>query len=229
LLAKQELAREVMVELAKVRLQREEGLVGYLYVDGHVREYSGQEDLAKTYSTVRHVPVAATTDTWVADRRGDPVLLVTSQVNEHLTQTLEPVLKDVRGVIGEGTRATVIFDRGGWSAQLFARLVEEGFDIITYRKGKSLDVPEGEFTKVSFAPEGQQVTYWLHDRGEVRVGAEEVQWKDGKTSPLWMRQVTRLNRDSGHQTKALTTRPDLLTRRGEVLAGWGVDISHVPF
>src|SRR5512136_1495383 len=117
--------------------------------------YSGKEDLAKTYSTVRHMPVEATTDTWVADRHGDPVLLVTSEVNEHLSQALEPVLAEVRRLIGAETRATVIFDRGGWSPQLFARLVEEGFDIITYRKGRSADAPPDEFVEVTFAPEGK--------------------------------------------------------------------------
>jgi Transposase protein len=209
LLAKQELAREVMLELGKVRLEQQESLVGYLYLDGHVREYSGKEDVAKGFSMRRHRPVRAATDTWAADRNGDPLLVVTSQVNEHLTQVLEPVLAEVRDLVGPEERVTVIFDRGGWSPQLFARLIDDRFDIITYRKGYSRDVPVKRFVEVKHKVDGKEVTYRLHDRKDVRVGAEQVVWKDGTPGPLMMRQVTRLNADTARQTKVLTTRRDI--------------------
>lgn len=208
-LAKQGLAREALLELSKLRLEREESMVGYLYLDGHVREYSGKEDLAQAYSTLRNQPVRATTDTWVADRHGDPILLVTSQVNEHLTQTLEAVLADVRGLVGEKRRVTVIFDRGGWSPQLFARLIDAGFDLITYHKGRSRDLPKRSFHKETFAAEGGPVSYELHDQDQVQVGAGAVEWKGGEKRPLLMRQVTRLKRSTGHQTQVLTTRRDI--------------------
>lgn len=209
LLANRELAREVMLELAKVRLEQQDQLVGYLYLDGHVREYSGKEDVAKGFSMRRHRPARATTDTWAADRHGDPLLLVTSEINEHLTQVLEPVLAQVRDLVGPDERVTVIFDRGGWSPQLFARLTEGGFDIITYHKGHSADLPVRRFRKVEYRVDGHEVTYRLHDQEDVRVGAEDVLWKDDKTRPLLMRQVTRLNVDTGRQTKVLTTRKDI--------------------
>ncbi len=202
-------AREVMHKLAQARIEQQEDLLGYLYVDGHVRVYRGKYDLAKGYSTQRHMPVRATTDTWANDRNGDPVLLVTSEINEGLTKALEPVLGEVRALAGEGRKVTVIFDRGGWSPRLFVDLIRDGFDIITYRKGKSGDLAEESFEKRTATIEGQQVSYWLCDQAEVPVGKSKLDWGDGKPRPLRMRQVTRLNRQTGHQTKVLTTRRDI--------------------
>jgi hypothetical protein len=41
----------------------------------------------------------------------------------------------VRALLGE-RRATIVFDRGGWSPKLFQSMIRDGFDILTYRKGK---------------------------------------------------------------------------------------------
>ena len=46
-LAAQGQARAVMIALAEERIRQEEDLLGYLYVDGHVREYSGHHDLGQ--------------------------------------------------------------------------------------------------------------------------------------------------------------------------------------
>ena len=46
------------------------------------------------------------------------------------------ILSEVRDAVGE-RRVTIVFDRGGWSPQLFHTMIEHGFDILTYREGKS--------------------------------------------------------------------------------------------
>ena len=66
----------------------------------------------------------AATDTWVNDTNGDPLLVVTSEMNANLTQILEPILQEVKTLVPEDRRITVIFDRGGYSPKLFARLIE---------------------------------------------------------------------------------------------------------
>ena len=208
-LAGRGLAREAMVQLAKTRIEQEEDLLGFLYVDGHVRPYSGKLDLGKGFSVKTRMPVRATTDTWANDRRGDPLFVVTSQLNEGLTQTLEPVLQQAREIVGDDRRITVVFDRGGFSPQLFIRLIEEGYDIITYRKGRSIPVAATEFSKQVFWMDGRKFEYWVADQKEVRVGAERLKWSKGGDRPLRMRQVTRLNRQTGHQTMVLTTRQDM--------------------
>ena len=202
-------AREAMLKLAKIRVKQEEELLGYLYVDGHVRPYGGKFDLAKGYSMVRHMPTRATTDTWVNDSHGDPLFMVTSEINEGLTQTLETVLEQARELAGDDRRMTVIFDRGGFSPRLFVRLVEAGFDIITYCKGKTKEIAVGNFEKRVIEADGQKITYELNDQKKVRVGGEKIERSDGKKRFLTMRQVTRRKPENGLQTNVLTTREDL--------------------
>jgi len=209
-LAAQGQARTVMLALAEERIRQEEDLLGYLYVDGHVREYSGQHDLGKAYKMQRHMAVHATTDTWANDRNGDPLFLVTSELNEGLTATLKPVLAEARQLVGKERRITVVFDRGGWSPQLFVDLIRDGFDILTYRKENTKDLDVASFEKHTLTAEGRKVSYWLCDQAEARVGKEDLDWgQEEEPRPLVMRQVTRLTPESGHQTKVLTTRSDL--------------------
>jgi hypothetical protein len=208
-LAGRGVAREAMLKLAKVRVEQEEELVGYLYVDGHVRPYNGRHDLAKGYSMQRHMPVRATTDTWVNDSRGDPLFFVTSEINEGLTQTLKPALEQARELVGDDRRLTVIFDRGGYSPQLFVRLIQAGYDIITYRKGRTKEIAVDEFEERVLEVNGKKTTYHLNDQSEVRIGSEKLEWSDGEQRLLTMRQVTRRKPDNGHQTNVLTNRTDL--------------------
>jgi hypothetical protein len=110
---------------------------------------------------------------------------------------LPALLAEARTLIGDERRLTIVFDRGGWSPKLFAKLIEQGFDIVTYRKGKTEPIPQEHFSLLSERIENNRIEYWLHERS--------VAFLDGK---LWLRQVTRLN-PSGHQTHIVTSRQDL--------------------
>ncbi len=210
-LARTNRAKSLMEEVAQLRIAEDESRVAFLYLDGHVREYHGKHPLSKAKKSQRQVAKRAATDTWVHDAMGEPLLVVTSELNEGLTQVLEPILSEVRPLVGE-RRVTVIFDRGGYSPKLFARLIKSGFDIITYRKGKSSDRPLGEFEEQTLEVDGRCYTYELCDRGKVRVGRlRNKRKKESRTlGPqfLWMREV-RVLRSDGRQTPILTNLADL--------------------
>jgi hypothetical protein len=201
-------AAEAMRRLAEVRIAEQDDLLGVLYVDGHVRPYSGKHALAKGYSTQQRQPLPATTEVWANDRRGDPVFVVTTETNQHLTEVLEEVLEHARAIAG-GRRITVVFDRGGWSPTLFVRLIEAEYDLITYRKGAVPDLPVEVFEEHQTAVDGSQVCYHLHDEPAVQVSKGELTWRSGPPRPLVLREVTKLNPESGHQTRVVTTRRDL--------------------
>ena len=42
---------------------------------------------------------------------------------------------------------TIVFDRGGWSPKLFRSMIQQGFDILTYHKGKGRRVNEQRFVR----------------------------------------------------------------------------------
>jgi prepilin-type processing-associated H-X9-DG protein len=201
----------LMDELARRRIEEAPGRVAFLYVDGHVREYHGKYRLSKAKKAQRQVVTAAATDTWVHDAAGEPLLVVTSEVNAKLTQVLEPILEDVKRLVPPGRRITVIFDRGGYSAKLFARLTASGFDVITYRKGKVRKLARSSFTKQRRKIDGRWTEYELRDRPRVRVGRLRAKRKrTPATEPqyLWLREV-RVLREDGRQTSILTSRTDL--------------------
>src|SRR5215469_10346424 len=171
--------------------------MGFLYVDGHVRAYHGQRAIASSaYVPRRHLAMPASTDYWINDRFGDPLLVMTGEVDAALTKALPGVLREVREVVGE-RRVTIVFDRGGWSPKLFATMINDGFDVLTYRKGRCARISERRFIQRHAEFDGRQVDYLLHD--------QPVRLLKGK---LRLRQVTRLC-DDGHQTNVITSRWDL--------------------
>jgi transposase len=211
LLAEQRQGRELMNELARLRLSQDEGRLAFLYVDGHIREYSGQEKLAKTKKAQRSVATCAATDTWVHDAAGGPLLVVTSEMNASLTQVLEAIVTEAKALVPAGQRLTVLFDRGGWSVRLFARLYALGVDIITYRKGKRRPLARSHFSEHKVSENGKEKTYWLCDQPRVRVGRlRNRRRRRAGVGPeyLWLRQVTVLREDS-RQTVMVTNRTDL--------------------
>jgi transposase len=189
-------ANELGAQLARLRVTRRGHLMGFLYVDGHVRAYHGERAISRAFVARRHLAMPATTDYWVNDRAGDPLLLITGDINGALTTAFPNLLREVRAVLGE-RRATIVFDRGGWSPKLFHTMIQDGFDILTYRKGKGRLVNERRFVHRRAKIDGHWVSYDLHD--------QPVRFLKGK---LRLRQVTRLC-DNGHQTQVITNRQDL--------------------
>jgi transposase len=182
--------------LAQKRVEDRGTAMGFLYVDGHVRVYHGKRILPKTHVARRRLAMPATTDYWVNDVTGDPVFVVTAEANAGMVKMLPLVLEQVRALVGE-RRVTIVFDRGGFSPKLFLRLITDGFDILTYRKGRTRRVARSCFKLHESVIDGCKVSYTLADQG-VRLLA-------GK---LRLRQVTRLRKDN-HQTPVLTSRRDL--------------------
>jgi len=184
-------------ELARRRVAERGRMMGFLYLDGHVRAYHGQHTIPKAYLTRTRLAAPGTTDYWVNDRKGEPLFVVTAEANTAMTRMLIPILEEVRNLIGPRRRVTIVFDRGGWSPKLFQKLLAMGFDILTYRKGRVRRIAEKRFVLRMAKLDGRPVKYLLHD--------QPVRFLRGR---LRLRQVTRLT-DNGKQTSVVTSRWDL--------------------
>src|SRR5215472_15390084 len=196
-LAAYQCAEQLGAELARVRVAQRGHLMGFLYVDGHVRAYHGQRAISsKAYVPRRRLAIPASTDYWVNDCSGAPVLVITGDIDAALTKALPRLLGEIRRLVGE-QRVTVVFDRGGWSPKLFYRMINSGFDVLTYRKGRCRRINEQRFIRRRAEIDGRWVDYALHD--------QPVRFLQGR---LRLRQVTRLC-DDGHQTQVITSRWDL--------------------
>jgi hypothetical protein len=189
-------AAEFGKALAQKRVAQRGASLGFLYVDGHVRVYHGSRTLPKAHVARMRLCMPATTDYWVNDAVGEALFVVTAEANAGLVKMLPRVLEEVRSLVGE-RRVTIAFDRGGFSPRLFLKLIADGFDILTYRKGRFRRVARSTFRLHEDIIDGRKVSYTLADQGVRLLGGK-----------LRLRQVVRLT-ENGHQTPILTSRRDL--------------------
>ena len=183
-------------ELAQRRVAAHGEAMGFLYADGHVRVYHGKHAIPKAHVARMRIAMPGTSDYWVNDAGGEPLFVVTAEANAGMAKMLPPLLAEIRGLLGE-RRVTVVFDRGGWSPKLFRDVIAQGFDILTYRKGRLRRLARNRFHEHAAVIEGRKLTYTLADNGVALLGGQ-----------LRLRQVTRLGAD-GHQTPIITSRRDL--------------------
>jgi Helix-turn-helix domain len=207
-------AGDLIMALARRHAAARPDALGFLYVDGHARVYYGTRIVQKTHVARLKFPAPATMGTWVTGQDGDPVFMVVAEPSDSLAGELRRLLPQLRGIVGQGRRVTVCFDRGGWSPALFADITAAGFDLLTWRKGPAPDLPAEVFTTVTCTDDrGRAHEYDLADT-TAELGISEGPRK-GQTVTL--RQVTRQVPAKGGATRqihALTSRDDLTA--GEV-------------
>ena len=207
-------AADLIMALARHHAAARPRTLGFLYAGGHARVYSGTRTVQKTHVARLKFPAPATMETWVTSQDGDPVFMVTAEPSDSLAGELRRLLPGLRGIVGQGRRVTVCFDRGGWSPALFADITEAGSGLLTWRKGPVPDIPAGQLATITCADDrGREHRYDLADT------AVTLTISDGprKGQAVSLRQVTR-NVPARHggtrQIHALTSRQDLAA--GEV-------------
>ena len=182
--------------------------LGAFYVDGHVRVYSGSlTELPRRYVSRQKICLRGTTDYWVNAMDGQPFFVVTQAVDPGLRKVLQEqivprLLQEVPGQRSPAeleanprlARWTVIFDREGYSPELFEQMWQQRIAVITYRKfATELWSPE-EFTVRSVRlANGEEVQMALAERG--------VCLNNG----FWVREVRRRDEKTGHQTAIIAT------------------------
>ena len=186
--------------------------VGFLYLDGHVRVYSGTRQLPKTHIARMRIAGPATEETWVGDAEGDPVMVITAAPSQSLAAELQRLLPDLRTLIGPDRRCTLVFDRGGYSPAVFAEIISAGFDLLTYYKGSWSRAAVKDFTTLDYqAPDGSKHSYQLAEQQITlpvpgrRATAHQAAVS---ASTVTLRSIIRRSPD-GHAIPILTNRTDL--------------------
>lgn len=194
--------------LAQEWIARQNATDLYFYCDGHVRVYHGdQTALPRHYVARERLCLRATTDYWVNAMDGQPFLYVNKEVDPGLIATLQadviPWLEanvaqtpEQERRLAEDARAhwfTMVFDREGYSPELFEQMRKKRIAILSYHKFPGDDWRQDEFTTHSVTlAGGETVTLQLAERGSQL------------SNKLWLREIRKLT-GSGHQTSILTT------------------------
>jgi len=199
--------REWSSQLAQEWMEAEPESAGTLYIDGHVRVYhGGLTQLPARYVARQRLRLRGTTDYWVNAMQGQPFFVVTHAVDPGLVKVLEEqiVPRLLKEVPGQPTveelaadphrpRFTLIFDRQGFSPDLFKRLWAQRIAVITYHKFPQGDWSHGEFLR-------QKVRLVNGEEVELRLAERGTRLSNG----FWVREVRQLEND-GHQTAMLAS------------------------
>ena len=219
--------RAWMTELAKAWMEADPDEAGYLYVDGHVRVYSGDEaNLPRRYVSRQRLCLRGTTDYWVNDAIGRPFFVVSKAVTNGLADSL---LKDIvpellTSVPQQPTaealeqdpllhRFVIVFDREGATHSLLSGLWKHRIGALTYRKNVKDVWPESEFLEQEVPVPGGGSSKMLLAMRETRLSAGE--------DSIAVTEVRRLT-PSGHQTAIVTTARRLASPviAGRMFARW---------
>ena len=200
-----------------------------LAVDGHVKVYTGRKGrLPKHFVARQKLCMPASVSYWVNALGGTPLLCLHKALDPKLIKAIEqdvvPHLQHL-GVVPEAapdlTRPdagapalTLVFDREGWSPDLFKRLARRGIACITWHKNfKGEDWPQEDFRTLEVlihGPAGTSAT-------TVDLAEQPIVLRNGLT----VRQIRR-RLANGRQVPVITTHPQmpLVQVAGAMFSRW---------
>jgi hypothetical protein len=192
---------------------------GFLYIDGHVRIYYGHTaNLPAKFVSRQKLCLSATTEYWVNDSKGLPVMMVMGELTEKLQTAIEnyiiPQLMEtslLSHITREGDipQCTFVFDREAYEPAFFERLwTKYKIAVITYRKNVKDKWDINTFKRIDVKVLDQVINMDLCELNT-------------KLGGCLMREIRRLG-PSGHQTAIITTHPTIETRQvaGRMFARW---------
>ena len=200
-----------------------------LAVDGHVKVYAGRNGrLPKHFVARQKLCMPASVSYWINALGGMPLLCLHKALDPKLIKAIEqdvvPHLQQL-GVVPEAApdltkpdagvpALTLVFDREGWSPDLFKRLARRGIACITWHKNfKGADWPEQDFRTLEVpihGPAGTSAT-------TVDLAEKPIVLRNGLT----VRQIRR-RLANGRQVPVITTHPQmpLVQVAGAMFSRW---------
>ncbi|MGA2347204.1 MAG: putative transposase [Candidatus Sulfotelmatobacter sp.] len=199
-------------ELAQVWMGLGPEAEAMFYVDGHVRVYHGQAaQLPRHYVARQKLYLRATADYWINAFDGQPFFYINQEIDHGLVQALRndvvPWLEKQVPIGAEHQRRmeadrqvpwfTVVFDREGYSPDLFVELERKRIAVLSYHRYPAEDWPVEEFQAQTLRlSNGETVRFRLAER--------DTRAPNG----LQMREVRKLTGE-GHQVALVSTNRSL--------------------
>lgn len=193
----------------------------FFYIDGHQRIYYGSKaNLPAKFISRQKLCLSATTEFWVNDAAGMPVMMVIGQLSEKLQFAIEqmiiPQMMQTNLLIPldndnlpEKPQCTFVFDREAYEPAFFQRLWEKyRIAIITYRKNVKERWEDNCFKQVDTKVLDNTINMLLCEQETVLGG-------------IRFREIRRL-KESGHQTAIITNNKILNTDEiaGKMFGRW---------
>jgi hypothetical protein len=191
----------------------------FLYIDGHQRIYYGhQANIPTKYISRQKLCLSATTEFWVNDVKGMPVMMVVGELSERLEEAIDSYiipqmyktsLLQHERQSDQTPQCTFVFDREAYHPSFFAKLWNEHrIAVITYRKNVKDLWAENRFKPYEISVLNKNVNMLL---------CEDKVVLDGHS----FCEVRKLS-DGGHQTAIISTHPSISVTEiaGKMFARW---------
>jgi len=191
----------------------------FLYIDGHVRIYYGSKaNLPSKFISRQKLCLSATSEFWVNDSKGMPVMMVMGELTEKLQAIIESQIVDrliEAKLISADTehlqqpQCTLVFDREAYEPAFFQRLWDSHrIAILTYRKNVKDRWREDGFKSTDVQVMAKSINMDLCEQ-KVELGG------------YIFREIRRLG-VSGHQTAIITNNYQIKTNEvaGRMFARW---------
>ena len=191
----------------------------FLYIDGHIRIYYGSKaNLPLKFVSRQKLCLSATSEFWVNDAQGMPVMMVMGELTEKLQVVIETQiiarLIEAALIVPDplsltSPQCTLVFDREAYEPAFFHRLWSKyRITILTYRKNVKDRWDEQSFKSVDVKVMAQKINMYLCEQ-ETELGG------------YLFKEIRRLN-SGGHQTAIITNHPNLNPQQaaGRMFARW---------
>lgn len=168
--------------------RREHDARAWFYVDNHMRPYTGKRVLRKGWRMQDKRVRPGSSDYWVHDQDGRPLLRVNSPSHEPMTERLRPIARLLRDGLdnagAEQTKVALVFDRAGAFPSEMSALRDAGIEFVTYERGPYARLLTTEFDQ-ELTIAGETIRYCeKHDknlrRGRGRVRRINALMQDGE-------------------------------------------------
>lgn len=202
------LVAEWGTQLATTWMNTAQDHAGLFYIDGHLREYSGDKaHLPRHFSSRQKLCLRGVVDYWVNAYGGAPFFVVSKELDPGMVSVLRHEIvprilseycpsAEASGEEGR-PKFTLIFDRGGFSPAFFAELAVQGIAVLTYNKFVKESWHSTEFVT-------QSVTLVSGEQVDMSLAERPLPLTDQYTA----REIRRLTA-TGHQTSVICTDPTL--------------------
>jgi len=208
IISEQKKSTDWSAELCKDWMQSDPESTGTVYIDGHVRVYSGhQTKLPRHYVSRERLCLRATTDYWVNAMDGQPFFLITKDVDPGLIKVLthdivprlvndipnQPSSEELEDEESLVHRFTLVFDREGYSPDFFKQMKAKHIACLTYHKH-----PDGVWRDEEFSTHAVQL------EGDDIIKMDLAERGTQLSNKLWVREIRKKSKN-GHQTSVLST------------------------
>jgi hypothetical protein len=188
----------------------------FLYVDNHLRPYTGQHVIRKGWRMQDKRAVPGTTDYYVHDEEGCPLWRMSTTSHDSLCAWLMPVVEFAKLSLGDEVTPVLVFDRGGAFPETMAELRDAGAEFVTYERKPYPEIGATEFKQ------SLTITLASAPRRPTRIAYTEASRKNLRFGRGRVRRIALLT-EEGQQVNllAVSELPAEALIRGH-LARWGL-------